>query len=173
MSPSFHQLVLILAVACLAPLAGAVEAGGQRAGGPCPDGRPLSGDLGFDQVQCVGGACSLFRRSDDGGYEHELTVEPRLWEIRGGGPAAGILEEGDVLVAVEGRLITTREAGRRLANLEPGQPVELRLRRDGVERSVSITPVAGCGPGRLVSTSDPDYRGGKHGEKDGGKGKRG
>lgn len=148
-------LALTLASTALFALAApTARADARRGEGPCPGGRPTTGDLGFDLVQCVGGACRLFADAEEGGYLHELSSEPRLREFRRGGPVDGVLEEGDTLVAVDGLLITTRAGGRRLANLTPGEAVELRIRREGREQAVRVTPVEGCGPRRLVVGSD-------------------
>ena len=68
-----------------------------------------------------------------------------------------MLEEGDVLVSVDGSLSTTSDAARRLARVEPGDHVRLRIRRDGVEKDVSITAAATCDPiHRRVFALDPE-----------------
>jgi hypothetical protein len=59
-------------------------------------------------------------------------------------PADEVLEEGDVIVSVDGKLSTTAEASRRLRLLEPGDRVRLRIRRDGAEKEVAITAVPTC-----------------------------
>ena len=59
-------------------------------------------------------------------------------------PADAVLEEGDVIVSVDGKLSTTTEASRRLRLLEPGDRVRLRIRRDGGEKDVTITAVPTC-----------------------------
>ena len=115
------------------------------------DGRHPAAQPGFGLLQCAGGGCGIF----DGpatAPEHRFTVEPRLWRIARPGAAAGVLEEGDQLVAVDGAPITTRLAGRRLARLVAGTPLELTVRRSGVLRTVRIVPQTGCGYPILVVT---------------------
>lgn len=47
-------------------------------------------------------------------------------------------------MAVDGSLSTTADAGRRLAQVEPGDRVRLRIRMDGAERDVTITAIPSC-----------------------------
>jgi hypothetical protein len=100
--------------------------------GPCPGGSALVGDIGLLYLQCVGDTCSVSRRSS----------------IRRGSPADGTLFAGDVVLAVDGVPIASRYGGARMANLDPGRPVTLRIRRSGREghreMDVVLTPTAGC-----------------------------
>lgn len=114
----------------------------------CPDGRPKTGDIGIDRYLCVGGACEIWRDGARGSF-HRFTTEPRIARLEPDNPVADRLEVGDVLVAVDEKLITTPAAGRHLANLEPGRPVALWIRRDGRDLRMTVTPPAGCGPGGL------------------------
>jgi S1-C subfamily serine protease len=68
--------------------------------------------------------------------------EPRIREVDPDGPSAGILRSGDVIVAIGGRLITTRQAGITFTSLTAGEPVELVIRRVGRIRTVTIVPTA-------------------------------
>lgn len=131
---------LLLALVLAAPVAAVAQT--------CPEGRPATGDLGIDRYLCVGGACDIWRRTPDG-LAHRFTTEPRIARLDADNPVAGRLEVGDVLVAVDETLITTPAAGRHLANLEPGRPVALWIRRDGREVRLTVTPPAGCGPSGL------------------------
>jgi len=103
----------------------------------CSEGRVVA-DLGYSGTTC--GNCIL-----DAGYIQYLT-EPSISQIRSGGPADGRLRENDVLVAVDGALITTRQGWRRMYDLRPEETVTLTVRRNGVERDVSITPASRCDP---------------------------
>jgi len=70
--------------------------------------------------------------------------EPRVREVSAEGPAAGKLREGDILTAIDGVLITTREGSRRFATVAPGAPVTLTVRRDGREFPVRVVADAVC-----------------------------
>ena len=88
------------------------------------------------------------------------TLEPpaRVGTVQSGFPAAGVLETGDVLVAVDGRplvgddlgaqtlaaserIASHRCPGKPTAGCEAGEPVTLTIVRDGRRRSVQVTPV--------------------------------
>jgi hypothetical protein len=127
-------------LACLELFPGA--SGSMQA--PCPDGREKGGDLGIAELYCEGGPCRIYER-DDRGYRHEFSIEPRLVGISPDGPSARLVRESDALVAIDGVLVTTPEGGRRLAQLVPGRPVELWLRRGADEIKGDVTPRAGCG----------------------------
>lgn len=139
-------------LALSAGLASAAETVQRRPGGACPEGAPIVGDIGLLYLLCVGGSCSVNLRGASG-LRHDFSTEPRIESIRPGSPADGKLRDGDILIAVDGALITTREGGARLANLRPGQPVTLRIRRGGREMDVVLTPTFGCrGPQMAVLT---------------------
>jgi membrane-associated protease RseP (regulator of RpoE activity) len=129
-----------------------------KTNGRCPEGHPETGDLGIESLLCVSGSCAVNMRTD-AGYTHMFSTEPRIRGLVGGGPAAGKLMDGDVLIAIDGVLITTREGGRRLANLKPGDPVTLRIRRGREEMDVTLVPRLGCNmPGLAVLMGSPTPR---------------
>src|SRR3954463_13312187 len=72
-------------------------------------------DLGFGDVSCEHCTINVSPR----GVNYRFATEPRLYEIHG--PGEGRLREGDVLVAIDGRLITTEEGGDRMAAVRRGQ----------------------------------------------------
>lgn len=146
--------VFTAAVLCGASLAGAAETAQLRGGSRCPEGHPETGDIGIEYLLCVGGSCAVNLRSGRG-YAHDFSTEPLIREIRPGSPAAGRLHTGDILIAIDGVLITTREGGRRLANLRPGVPVTLRVRRDGKEMDIPVVPEPGCNMPRLAVLARP------------------
>jgi hypothetical protein len=117
---------------------------GARGVATCPEGRSVVGDLGINQLLCIGGDCTIYGRIGDG-LTHQFTTEPRLYDVDLRGPSAGLVKEGDVLVAVDGLLVTTPEGGYRLANLKARTLVQLWLRRDGRDVRVSMTTREGCG----------------------------
>jgi hypothetical protein len=75
-----------------------------------------------------------------------FTVEPRINGVTRGGAGDGILRVGDLVVAIDGIPITTRDGGRRFANVDPGQEVDLLLRRNGQLVQVSIVAGSVCPP---------------------------
>ena len=121
-----------------------VAAESRQPQGACPDGRAPAGDLGISGLHCTGGPCAIYVR-DGQDYRHQLSTEPRLFGVRADGPSAGLVRDNDVVVAIDGTLVTTPAGGRRLAQIAAGQKVELWLRRDGRDIAVSVTPVLGCG----------------------------
>lgn len=132
-----------------AALAAAVVPGGvANAQSACPEGRPETGDLGIERYRCVGGACEIWTR-DELGLTHVFTTEPRIDRLDPDGPSARTLREGDVLVAVDGILITSASGGRRLANLESGVAAVLWIRRGDRDLEVRVVPVPGCNPSGL------------------------
>lgn len=111
-----------------------------QASAQCPDGRPPHIDPGIPPLVCRGGECEL-NRSDARGTYHVFTVEPVVYDP---GLSAGSLRDDDVIVAVDGALISTREAGERLAGVRHGEVVVLRIRRNGREESVRLVARARC-----------------------------
>ena len=108
----------------------------------CPDGRAPVGKLGIEDLRCSSGHCLRGFAFEGGRLITTFTTEPRVQTLAP--PADAVLEPGDVIVAVDGKLSTTREAAERLARVEPGDRVRLRIRRDGTEREVTITAIASC-----------------------------
>ena len=117
--------------------------------GRCPEGHPVTGDLGIRSLLCIAGSCQVNRWTGRG-YTHEFSTEPRVNGVVDASPADGKLRAGDVITAIDGVLITTREGGRRLANLTPGVPVTLRVRRGGRETDVVLMPRVGCNMPQLA-----------------------
>lgn len=151
-----HPRRLRIPAAALALLVCAASARAQA----CEQGVPRTASLGIGLLHCAGGSCMVNAR-DGGGYRHDFSTEPRVWELEPAGPGARGLREGDQITSVDGALITTREGGRRLANLRPGVPVRLGIRRDGAETSVRVVPEPGCNTPALAVTASaarPDWR---------------
>ncbi len=131
------------------PLVAALLAIQPLAAQQCSNGLPGFGSIGVGEFECVGGSCAVNMRTGDP-YAHSFSTEPRLRDIA---PWADVLHEGDVLVAVDGRLITTAEGGRRLGSVKPGQDVKLTLRREGREIQAWLTARQSCELPRLEVTS--------------------
>lgn len=136
-----------LAAGALLVLLGPSASAAQDGGTDCPWAGPAPARIGIERLLCRGGWCEINVRDEDGVRLHRFSTEPVIQELAADaveGPA-----EGDVIVAVDGALITTREGGRRLANLVAGVPVRLRVRRNGRSLEVLVTPVPGCPTGGL------------------------
>lgn len=75
-----------------------------------------------------------------------FSTEPRILAVAPDGAAAGLLRADDVIVAVGGHLITTRDGGLAFTAFDVGDEVHLRIRRDGRERDVRVVAEAACAP---------------------------
>ncbi len=114
----------------------------------CPAGQVARGDLGISGLECN---CSYY--IGEGGERVWLfRSEPVILGVREGGVADGKLREGDAINAIDGLLITTGEAGRRYANVEPGDEVTLTVGRG--ERLALIRIEAGTQCERVVEAPD-------------------
>lgn len=113
---------------------------------PCPGGREYAGDLGIIGLRCVGPAAScVIYQEEDGVTRHEFSVEPIVAELEPTATNGEGLREGDIVVALDGRLITTREGGRYMANLPVGRTVEVLVRRGHELLTRSVPTREGCG----------------------------
>lgn len=114
----------------------------------CAPGSPVVGDLGIEYLLCTGrGSCSVNLRPDRG---YQLPAGMRIQGQPQEAPSRDRLHEGDILLAIDGVPITTREGGMRLANLAPGRAVQLRVRRAGKERNLTVLPKPVCNAPRLA-----------------------
>jgi hypothetical protein len=114
---------------------------------PCGGNAARLGDLGIQSLDCD---CTFETRphSESGRrivtHRWRFRSEPRVSGIRDGGPAAGKLREDDVVTAIDGVLITTREGARRFSEVAPGAHVTLTVRRDGREHPVRLVADSVC-----------------------------
>ena len=108
----------------------------------CGAGAVVIGSLGYSGIECS--SCSFTLHADGTDRQWKFGAEPVITGVKPGGPADGKLQAGDVVVAIGGYLITTQEGGRLFGSVTPGEPVVLRIRRDGREGELEITPTAGC-----------------------------
>lgn len=126
-------------------LAGPVDVHAQRVvvgGQACPSSQ-MEGTLGISGLDCVG-ECVISVSSNGREESWSFSAEPRVFQIDPGSPADGVLQIGDLLVAIDGTLITTREGGRKFANLEPGSRVRISYRRDGQVREALMEVAGDC-----------------------------
>ena len=142
---SHATLAAVMLASCLAPACATGAADGARE--PCAGKAQRIGDLGIVSLDCD---CVYSSRSHS--TDGRLTLvrrwtfrsEPKVGEIRADGPAAGRVREGDVITAIDGALITTREGARRFAEVAPGATITLTVRREGREIPVRIAAAAVC-----------------------------
>jgi hypothetical protein len=139
--------LLLLLLASGSASAGAPGVPGAARPEPCAGNLAPIGDLGIVSLDCdciysgrahsTDGHMTLARR-------WTFRSEPEVSELRPDGPAAGRLREGDVITAIDGVLITTRDGARRFAEVAPGAVVTLTVRRDGREMPVRIVADTVC-----------------------------
>ncbi len=110
--------------------------------------------IGADVFHCPGGTC-VFDAADSGdSLRFRFSAEPWIRAIDPEGPAMNVLIEGDVLVAINGLLITTASGGRELGGLEKGRDARITIRRGDRLLDVEIRPEPRCGgPLMLVGSS--------------------
>jgi len=136
-------LALLAGAALMAPSVAAAQV---RTVGvlQCDEGE-AQGELGISGLDCRGD-CTLTMNEKGEEQAWSFTVEPRINGISPGGPADGLLRVGDFLVAIDGIPITTRDGGIRYANVEPGQEVDILVRREGKLERVMIQAASICPP---------------------------
>lgn len=97
------------------------------------------------------------------GYEVEVNDVPVVFSVLPEGPAGDVLESGDVILSAQGEPVGSAERLiEQLQDVEPGEEIELRIRRGGEELTVTVTagPVPGldrpAGLGILLETVGGD-----------------
>jgi len=109
--------------------------------GACDHGLNEVGYLGISDLSCDC-TTNFAMRSRDGKAQLSrvwiFRSEPVVGGVNPDGPSAGRLQKGDVLTAIDGALITTREGSQRFSEMQPGQSVRLTVRRDGREMPVVL-----------------------------------
>jgi S1-C subfamily serine protease len=123
-------------IACMSAFAFA-----QTTSPPCA-APELIGDLGFTGTHCS--RCVITGQHVPGRADIEFGTEPAVSGIKRGGPADGKLEENDVLVAIDGLLITSQAGALQYSWLTPGKPVRVTVRRAGELKDVEIVPTPKC-----------------------------
>jgi hypothetical protein len=140
MTTTIRAFGTVLAAAALTVLrAGDVKAQERAADAPlppCTEGRML-GSLGITGLECTN--CS-FSSTRGVIVRARFDTEPVIIGVN----EESALRVGDVLIAVDGDLITTRAGADRLASVGPNASVRLRVRRDGTEREVRVRAIPSC-----------------------------
>lgn len=119
----------------------------------CASGAPIA-TLGTLTLDCV--QCTIHTGAD---RWIEYGAEPTVKRSTGGSDG---VRAGDVLVSIDGALITTPIGARRLANPNPDRPSTLVVRRDGKQVTLSVPPDLRCPVNVVVRSAvgDTVYRGG-------------
>lgn len=139
---------VVLTAAAIAATGLPGPARAQEAEAPCPAERQ-EGWIGISGLTC---SRCVIQRLGATETEWSFATEPEITRVDSGSPAAGSLRAGDLLVGIDGHLITSREGGRRFGRVRPGERVSIRFRRDGQVRSTTLTATGRCRPGRLPET---------------------
>jgi len=92
----------------------------------CGTGKEPLGYLGITGLNC---RCSYFEGSDTEDKFWHFQSEPEIRSVDMQGPAGNKLKSGDKIVAINGMLITTHNAGHLYANPVPGDTLEIQVRR--------------------------------------------
>lgn len=106
----------------------------------CESGEPI----GYIGIQGLAFKGTFSINTDENTHRWYFKSEPKIESIDPDGPAAGILKKGDVIVEIDGMLITTRKAGKRFGNIDPGEKVVLKIRRDDRLIDKTITAKGVC-----------------------------
>lgn len=143
-----HTYVVPLALLLVAM---AMPAQAQQVTRKSCDGKDPVGYIGISGIACN---CTIGRVS---GNDWTFRTEPKITSLEMDSRAANVLRTGDYIVAVNDRLITTREGAEEFANIRPGVPVILTLRRSGQTLKVALTPEAVCpNDSRLIGMYAPE-----------------
>lgn len=121
------------ALVALALLAGPLPAAAQLQS--C-QGR-LAGGLGITGLSCRDCA---FTTDEGAMVRARFGTEPEVLAVT----PESALRVGDVLVAIDDRLITTRQGAARLTSLGPDETTRLRVRRDGRTETLTVRTTAIC-----------------------------
>lgn len=143
-----HRPIAQLALIAAALLAAATRAPAQETG--CRG--QVAAELGFSSLTFTQGQTYVGKNGDF----ILFGTEPTLSGVDRQGVAAGRLQDGDALVAVDRELITTRAGALRYARIRPGTPVLLTVRRGGRNLDVTIVPGSQCVPDVPAVPDVPD-----------------
>jgi hypothetical protein len=134
---ALREALMVLTLLCLCPFVAGPGLAQEKP--DCEEGLIAVGDMGITRLQ---GKIHVGKPDENGDIQIVLRFmsEPVIQELDPDGPAVGKLRVGDVIVAVDGKLITAEGAGHAFVDPPVGIPVELRIRRDGKEGKVEIVP---------------------------------
>jgi membrane-associated protease RseP (regulator of RpoE activity) len=140
-------------IAVLAGLMAAAAAVAQQPA-PCAPGQVMITTLDISGIRCDN--CTIFGSADPAEVRWEFGSEPVIEGDAFGVTGNARLLPGDVIVAIDGHLITTSEGGRRFGRPDPYRAADLRIRREGRELSVAIDPTTECRRSRRADVPSAD-----------------
>jgi hypothetical protein len=128
-----------LGVAIALALVGPTQAQDVAEGGRCLESEQM-GSLGITGIKCD--RCRFI--TEGGASRAVFFTEPTILSLDPSLPASRVLRPGDVIVALEGQLITTAEGSARYSSLPPNGAVSIRVRRDGRLLELTVPLAATC-----------------------------
>jgi len=96
-------------------------------------------DRGTLGIMLAGAGSHIQRDGHDLARYYVFSASPRVLRVVRGGPSDGVLEEGDVILTVDGHDLATAEGSRRFMRPEFGAELDLAIRRNGEDRNVKVT----------------------------------
>ena len=72
--------------------------------------------------------------------DYDVPADMRVVSLTEGSPSQGVVEEGDRILAADGTRLADVDELRAVIDAAAGDPVELRLERDGERMTVEVTP---------------------------------
>ena len=114
---------------------GNVKAQVATTGGPATAWSTGTNYLGIENFRCD---CTLGPASGNTPRRFVFRSEPMVLGVVRGGASWGILARGDYITHIDGVSVLTRDGARRLAEVEPGDDVDLTIRRNGRTLKVSL-----------------------------------
>lgn len=134
-------------------MAWGVPAEGQRLADLYCGGADPVGSLGITGIKCE--RCRFV--TEGGASRAVFFTEPTILSLDPDKPASRVLRAGDVIVAIEGDLITTAEGSARYSSLPASSDVSLRVRRGG--RLLDLLVPTGAVCPTPAQAPDPDVVG--------------
>lgn len=123
---------------CALALGVAVPAAAQVASKTCSASESV-GYIGISGIDCD---CTI--SAPGSGHDWVFRTEPKITSLEMDTRAGTLLRIGDVITAVNGKLITTRDGARALETLKPGESVVLTIRRNGETRQIALSAGSVC-----------------------------
>lgn len=127
----------------------------RTAGCPAERVRPA---LGLDGIRCD--RCDIRSHRDRSGPPITFREPPLIDGIIPGSPADGLIQAGDLLLAIDGVSIVGRAGGYAFDAIRPHVPVRFTIERGGQRRDVVLVPGLHC------HQPDPDDDGDDDDDKD-------